>query len=126
LDIATNQNKINIKESSDIKARLENLSNKWASLFYPGGFKRLGNGTIIPFDVRDATADLLEQINTNSDSEQVTKLRDIFQKAFLDKKSTRSTELFGFLKQLNTAISKRNGNPDIEGNVRLLVMSRSR
>ena len=126
LDIATHQNKINIKESSDIKARLENLSNKWASLFYPGGFKRLGNGTIIPLDVRDATADLLEQINTNSDSEQVTKLRDIFQKAFLDKKSTRSTELFGFLKQLNTAISVRNGNQDIEGNVRLLVMSRSR
>jgi hypothetical protein len=126
LNIATSKNQINIKESSDIKARLENLSNKWVKLFYPGGFARLGNGTIIPLDVRDATADLLEQINTNSDSEQVTKLRDIFQKAFLDKKSTKSEELFGYLKDLNFAISKRNGNVNIEGNVRLLEMSQYR
>jgi hypothetical protein len=126
LNIATRKNQINIKESSDIKARLENLSNKWVKLFYPGGFERLGNGTIIPLDVRDATADLLEQINTNSDSEQVTKLRDIFQKAFLDKKSTKSEELFGYLKELNFAISKRNGNKNIEGNVRLLEMSKYR
>lgn len=126
LNLATRQNKINIKESSDIKARLENLSNKWASLFYPGGFKRLGNGTILPLDVKDATADLLEQINTNPDSEQVTKLRDIFQKAFLDKKSTRDEELFSYLGKLNFAISKRNGNRDIIGNVPILKMSQFR
>jgi hypothetical protein len=126
LNIATSKNQINIKESSDIKARLENLSNKWVKLFYPGGFARLGNGSIIPLDVRDATADLLEQINTNSDSEQVTKLRDIFQKAFLDKKSTKSEELFGYLKKLNFAISRRNGDKNIEGNVRILEMSQYR
>lgn len=126
INIATNQNRINIKESSDIKARIENLNNKWASLFYPGGLSRSANGTIFPLDVRDAKASLLEQILTNKDSEQVTKLRDIFQKAFLDKRSTRDEELSRFLKELNIAISRRNGRQDIEGYVKPLIMSQFR
>ena len=105
---------------------IENLNNKWASLFYPGGLSRSANGTIFPLDVRDAKASLLEQILTNKDSEQVTKLRDIFQKAFLDKRSTRDEELSRFLKELNIAISRRNGRQDIEGYVKPLIMSQFR
>lgn len=123
---ATSKSRINIKETSDIKARLENLSNKWVRLFYPGGFDRSANGTIFPLDVRDAKASLLEQIHTNKDSEQVIKLRDIFQKVFFEKKSLKSEELSGYLIELNRAISVRNGRNDIEGFVPLLQMSQFR
>lgn len=123
LDIATRNNKINIKESSNIKAKLENLSNKWAILFYPGGFKRLKNGTIIPTDVKDATSSLIEQLKTNPDTEKVDKLREVYQKAFLDKKSIKDQELFGNLTKLNIEINRRNTNDRFEGKVNRLVMS---
>lgn len=126
LDIATKRNKINIKETSNIKAKLENLSNKWASLFYPGGFKRLRSGTIIPVDIRDATDSLLEQLLTNKNTEEVDKLREVYQKAFLDKKSFKDSELQENLKNLNIAINKRNSNNKFEGIVRPLIMSQFR
>lgn len=126
LEIATSDNKINIPESSDIKAKLKNLDNKWVGIFYPGGFKRVGTGTIIPLDVRDAKAELLEQIKINKDAKQVTKLANIFQKAFLNKQSPQKTELYSYLKEINNAITVRNGNDRFEENIPLISMSEYR
>ncbi len=126
LEIAKSNNKINIPEESDIKAKLKNLDNKWVSIFYPGGFKRVGNGTIIPLDVKDAAADLKEQIKTNKDSKQVEKLANIFQRAFLNKQSSQNTEYYNYLKEINTAIKVRNFNGKFEGIVPLISMSEYR
>jgi len=126
LETAKNDNKISIAEESDIKTRLRNLDNKWVELFYPGGFKRLGNGTIIPIDVRDAAAELQEQIKINKDSKQVEKLANIFQKAFLNKQSFRNTELRGYLNKINNEIIIRNSNGKFEGTVPGISMSEYR
>jgi hypothetical protein len=126
LDIAKSNNRINIKEISNIKVKLENLSNKWASLFYPGGFRRLKNGTMIPVDVADSTDSLMEQLRTNQNTEEVIKLRDVYQKAFLDKKSLQNEELKGYLAKLNIEITRRNGNNKFEGRVPYLIMSQFR
>jgi hypothetical protein len=105
---------------------LRNLDNKWVELFYPGGFRRLGNGTIIPVDVRDAAVELQEQIKINKDSKQVEKLANIFQKSFLDKQSPRNTELTGYLNKINNAIIIRNANGKFEGTVPGISMSEYR
>jgi len=126
LETAKSDNKISIAEESDIKTRLRNLDNKWVELFYPGGFRRLGNGTIIPVDVRDAAVELQEQIKINKDSKQVEKLANIFQKSFLDKQSPRNTELTGYLNKINNAIIIRNANGKFEGKVPGISMSEYR
>ena len=126
LDTAKSDNKISIAEESDIRTKLTNLDNKWVEIFYPNGFRRLSNGTIIPVDVKDAAAELQEQIKINKDSKQVEKLANIFQKAFLDKQSTSSTELTGYLNKINNAIIIRNANGKFEGTVPGISMSEYR
>jgi hypothetical protein len=123
LDTARNDNKINIPEESDIRTKLTNLDNKYYGIFYPGGFKRLSNGTIIPKDVKEAAAELLEQLKSNKDSEEVNKLAKIFQKAFLDKQSSQSPELSGYLAEINTAINTRNSDTNFDGFVPKISMS---
>lgn len=126
LNTAIADNKINIPEESDIRAKLTNLDDKYYGIFYPGGFKRLGNGTIIPKDVKEAAAELLEQLKSNKDSEQVKNLAKIFQKAFLDRQSSQSTELSGYLEEINRAINRRNSNPNFDGFVPKISMSEFR
>jgi hypothetical protein len=126
LQIATSNNKINIAEDSYIKTKLTNLDNKWVEIFYPGGFKRVGTGTIIPLDVKDAKATLLEQIKINKDPEQVKKLANIFQKVYLNGKSTQDKELYSYLKEINNAISIRNGDDKFEENIPTISMSEYR
>jgi hypothetical protein len=126
LEIATSSSKINISEDSYIKTKLKNLDNKWVEIFYPGGFKRVGIGTIIPLDVKDAKATLLEQIKINKDAKQVIKLANIFQKAFLNGKSTQSKELYSYLEEINNAISIRNGDDKFDENIPTISMSEYR
>lgn len=126
LQIATSNNKINIPEDSYIKTKLTNLDNKWVEIFYPGGFKRVGRGIIIPLDVKDAKATLLEQININKDPEQVKKLASIFQKVYLNGKSTQDTELYSYLEEINKAILIRNAKDSDSENIPTISMSEYR
>jgi hypothetical protein len=126
LEIATSSNKINITEDSYIKTKLTNLDNKWVEIFYPGGFKRVGRGTIIPLDVKDAKTTLLEQIKINKDPEQVKKLANIFQKVYLNGKSTQDTELYSYLEEINKAISIRNAKDSDSENIPTISMSEYR
>ena len=126
LEIATLSSNINIPEDSYIKTKLKNLDNKWVEIFYPGGFKRVGRGTIIPLDVKDAKATLLEQIKINKDAKQVIKLANIFQKAFLNGKSTQNKELYSYLEEINNAISIRNGDDKFDENIPTISMSEYR
>jgi hypothetical protein len=126
LQIATSNNKIDIPEDSYIKTKLTNLDNKWVEIFYPGGFKRVGRGTIIPLDVKDAKATLLEQIKINKDPEQVKKLANIFQKVYLNGKSTQDTELYSYLEEINKAILIRNAKDSDSENIPTISMSEYR
>lgn len=126
LQTAKSNNKINIAEESDIKTKLTNLDNDWIGIFYPGGFKRLGNGTIIPLDIEEATIQLLEQIKINKDNKQVKKLAEIYQKAFLNKQSTKSSFYTDKLKIINNAILIRNADPLFEDNIPIISMSEYR
>lgn len=110
LQTAIDLNKINIPEKSDIETKLENLDNKYFEIYYPGGFKRLGGGKIVPLTPVEAKDDLVNQLQVEKDNEKVSKLIDKFKKYFLqaDRQTVRSDEKMQFLKEVNLAIQRRN------------------
>lgn len=125
LNAAISQNKINIPEKSDIETKLENLDNKYFEIYYPGGFKRLGGGKVVPLTSEEAFNDLLNQINFNTNTKEVNKLADKFTKYFLkaDRNTVTSEEKMKYLGQINSAIIRRNLRDDVDGNMSKIILT---
>jgi hypothetical protein len=125
LDAAISQNKINISEKSDIDAKIENLDNKYFEIYYPGGFKRLGGGKVVPLTSEQAFSDLKNQINFNTNTKEVNKLADKFTKYFLkaDRNTVTAEEKMKYLGQINSAIIQRNLRDDVSDNMSKIVLT---
>jgi thiamine kinase-like enzyme len=125
LDVAISQNKINIPEKSDIETKLENLDNKYFEIYYPGGFKRLGGGKVVPLTSEEAFRDLKNQINFNTNTKEVNKLADKFTKYFLkaDRNTVTAEEKMKYLGQINSAIINRNLRDDVSDNMSKIVLT---
>lgn len=115
------KNGILLEEGSEIKRRLEQAKINYQKAFNPEGFTSAGNSFFV-VDYNVAARDIIGQLKSSNDRNEIDRLLDLFQQQFLNK-YPKNTEITQYLRPINVAINKWNfANRDKQEPLALLTV----
>ena len=115
------KNNILLEEGSEIKRRLEQAKINYQKVFNPEGFTSAGNSYFV-VDYNVAARDIIGQLKSSNDREEIDRLLELFQQQFLNK-YPKNTEITQYLRPINVAINRWNfANRDRQEPLALLTI----
>lgn len=115
------KNGISLEEGSEIKRRLEQAKINYQKAFNPEGFTSAGNSFFV-VDYNVAARDIIGQLKSSNDRNEIDRLLDLFQQQFLNK-YPKNTEITQYLRPINVAINRWNfANRDKQEPLALLTV----